>query len=97
MRDIICSNWKLSCEQMKAQDEGGLTPTIFSLQEAAIGGRLDCGNGQFINPGAIALNLEGAKTSAVYLRNGFRGKRNEGQVKHQGSCPRIAAEPCIDI
>src|SRR5271165_2953860 len=29
MRDIICSNWKLSCEQMKAQDEGGLTPTIF--------------------------------------------------------------------
>ena len=47
---------------------------LVSLQEAAIGGRLDCGNGQFINPGAIALSLEGAKTSAAYLRNGFRAK-----------------------
>jgi hypothetical protein len=47
------------------------------LRNASINGTLNCDNGNFINPGEIALNLEGAKTGAVLLRNGFRA---EGQV-----------------
>jgi len=47
------------------------------LRYATVNGTLACDNGHFINPGKIALNLEGAKTKSVFMRNGFEA---EGQV-----------------
>jgi hypothetical protein len=58
------------------------------LQEAAIGGSMDCGGGQFNNPNEIALNLENAKTGPIYLnrpnelKTGFIAK---GEVRLRGA------------
>ena len=48
------------------------------LRYATINGTLACDNGQFINPGDIALDLEGAKIGSVFMRDGFEadGKVN---------------------
>jgi hypothetical protein len=57
--------------------EGFQAEGLVSLKESSIGGRLDCKGGQFINPGATALNLEDAKTGTVDLRDATA----KGQVR----------------
>jgi hypothetical protein len=52
------------------------------LQEAVLGGSMDCGGGKFSNPNESALNLEKAKMGPVYLRNGFIAK---GEVRLRGA------------
>jgi hypothetical protein len=47
-----------------------------------VSGSLECDGGQFHNPGAIALNAEGAKTGPVLLRYGFKA---EGTVLLHGA------------
>jgi hypothetical protein len=61
---------------------------IVSLKDATIGGALNCNDGQFFYPGgqfikldAQALNLEGARIGAVYLRK----VRAEGGVRLFGA------------
>jgi hypothetical protein len=45
-----------------------------SLQDASVGATVRCDGGTFINPGGVALNLQGAKTGSVFLRRGFRAE-----------------------
>ena len=56
---------------------------VVNLIGASIGGTLDCSNGQFINPGKIAISADGAKiTDSVFLCNGFQA---EGEVSFLGA------------
>jgi sRNA-binding regulator protein Hfq len=48
------------------------------LRYATINGTLTCDSGHFINPGQIALDLEGAKIGSVFMRNGFEA---DGEVE----------------
>ena len=52
------------------------------LRNATIGRNLECDGGQFLSPGAIALNLEEAKVNSVRLGKGFKA---EGEVRLHGA------------
>jgi hypothetical protein len=53
------------------------------LRGAEIAGDLDCGNGEFRNPGKESLNCDGLKVGGdVFLRNGFK---SDGEVRLLGA------------
>jgi hypothetical protein len=67
----------LTVEQDILLDEGFQAEGEVSLKDARIGGSTDCGGSRLRNSSGIALNLENAKTGAVYLNKDFAA---EGQV-----------------